>query len=199
MSFCCTTDLINRVLDDPDQKDVAFPTIRKRLCDLMAEDQYDRSSARFFLPSNRHTLTLNDTARIEEVLRLLSKIKSPSVSNIGITGSRAVWLVALHNWDFKGAGNIMLREMKRLYSKDRSDVFYYGIPYLEDRIMLGSKGFDHSAEQLYGTQAWHRRYGNGLTEDGLFPIRNPSGLSRRRKEFGLAAEPTALGRCEHTL
>lgn len=135
-----------------------------------------------------------ETARIEEVLNLLEEIKTPSTRNIGLDGSRALWLVALHNTGYKDAGSIVLKKMKRLYYKDKSQVFYPGIPYLVDMVMLRAKNFDHKAKQLYGTRRWYIKHKDGKEETGNFPIVNPRQLGERRNKFDL---PDKFRKCKH--
>jgi hypothetical protein len=117
---------------------------------------------------------------------------------LGLDGSRAIWLIALHNYDYKGAGKLVLNKMRRLYYRNRASVFYPGIPYLADRIMLAEKGFDHSAKQLYGTQGWLRVTKRGRTQKGAYPIANPKGLHERRRRFGLTYDRKSSRHCKHT-
>lgn len=165
----------------------------------MCEDQKERSSTEFFSGDQAaiDKIIKHETARIEEVLKLLHKIKTPSTLNIGLDGSRAVWLIALHNPDYKDAGKLVLKKMRQLFYKDRNQVFYPGIPYLVDRTMLASKRYDHDAKQLYGTQGWYAKKSGGDISSERFPVINPKGLVERRANFGLATRRKTAPDCEH--
>lgn len=166
----------------------------------MVDDQKERASDLFFSnnPNIMREVTDREVARIEEVLTIMRQIKTPSSRNIGLDGSRAVWLIALHNCSYKDSGRLILKKMQQLYYRDRSQVFYPGIPYLVDRVMLNSKQFDHKATQRFGTQAWHTVIDDGRTDSGVFPIIDTVGLSERRKKYGLATKPKLSGSCRHT-
>ncbi len=189
MTYCCTTDVVTRTL--PAAITVRFPGERKRLLQLMAADQAERASPDFFSRdlAIATRITKNELARIDEVLSILKRTKTPSVRNIGLDGSRAVWLIALHNFNYKGAGRLVLQKMRRLYYKDKSQVFYPGIPYLVDRIMVGSVqpiDPENLPHQLYGTQGLSVTLGDGTIKAQPFPILNLKSLGKRRKNFDLA-------------
>lgn len=192
--YCCIIDIVTRRL--PLRGSVVFPSIRKKLLLLMEEDQEERLADSFYSddPKVIAGITKREKARIKEVLSLLAEIKTPSVHNVGIDGSRAIWLIVLHNTDYKNAGKILLQKMKRLYYKDKHSVFYTGIPYLVDMVMLQKKQFDHTAKQLYGTRHWYTRHHNGTGERGSFPVISPRGLAARRQKFGLPPVPR---KCKH--
>ena len=110
MAYCCTVDVVNRKLLVT--KNIKYPKIRQRLLIIMAEDQKDRYSADFF-SFNRQAINkikLRDTNRIKEVLKILNIIKTPNAKHIGLDGSRVIWLIALHNYDYKDAGKIILKK-----------------------------------------------------------------------------------------
>lgn len=193
--FCCTTDVVTRAL--PLSGGVRYPGARKRLLELMKEDQRERSS-RAFLATNHKTavqIRAREDARAEEAFHLLREIKTPSAANVGLDGSRALWIIALHNCRHKSIGPIVLKKMQRLFYTNKNSVFYPGIPYLTDRAMLDSKLFDHSAKQRYGTQRWCTVFEDGTSKSGLFPVIDEAGLSQRRAKFGLATK--GFGTCEH--
>jgi hypothetical protein len=129
-----------------------------------------------------------DRARARELLQLLNLIRTPSARNIGLDGSRAVWLIAQHNVDYLNAGAIILKKMKYLYHKDKSDVYYQGIPYLIDRRMIQKNNWAHTNKQLYGTQAY---YDNKGVMHG-YPIINPKKLAERLKKFDLDIESACI-------
>lgn len=175
-------------------KKFIFPEFRTKLLSLAREDKAMRKSIPHVAIDQSFTVELlkSDQRRAEEVLKILEVIKTPSVANVGLDGSQAIWLIAQHNADYKDLGKTVLKEMSILYRKDKSQVYYQGIPYLTDRLMILeqlTKGIDKekSAElhlhikQLYGTQ--YRRTPTGKLV--RFKVVRPDGLLDRRNEFGL--------------
>jgi len=163
----------------------------------MAEDQRDRYSQKLDQPDFIKVMKNNDRLRMEEVLEILERIKTPSAKNIGLDGSRAVWLIAQHNWNYKEAGNLVLKKLRQIYYRDKSQVYYQGIPYLVDRMMVGSHlsrpDNDYLPKQYYGTQGWCRRLDDGSYKFEWYPVKNPKALAGRRKKFGLPQRKP--GRC----
>ena len=167
---------------------VRYPDVRKRLLELMAEDQEDRQPGRFYggNPSKPDQLLMDkfirrDRRRADELLAILARVRSPSVRNIGLDGSRAAWLIAQHNPDYRNLGPLMLRKMKYLYHKDKSQVYYRGIPYLVDRLMLLRQNWQRNAKQLYGTQGYFDVQGNLRSH----PVIDRKNLLNRLKKFDL--------------
>jgi len=165
----------------------------------MSDDQNIRKSTDFnnTNPEVIERIKEKEINRIKEVMRILKQIKTPSTDNVGLDGSRAIWLIALHNWDYENAGMIILNKMKRLYYREKTLVFYPGIPYLVDRIMVGKKHYDHNAKQLYGTQGWVNVSNKKLVSSGSYPIFNPSHLAERRKKFCLTYNKETAMKCTH--
>lgn len=176
-------------------KKVLFPALQTRLIKIASEDQKARQSPKFVANDKTFISDLleNDKRRADEVLEILEIIKTPSVNNIGLDGSRAVWLVAQHNADYKDLGKITLAKLTDLYRKDKNQVYYQGIPYLTDRLMILeqlSKGIaakktgelNLHVKQLYGTQYWINHEGKKMR----FAVVNPKSLQNRSREFGLA-------------
>lgn len=195
--YCCTVDLLTRKL--PATKSPIYPDIRKDLLKLMSEDQKDRASDTFSFNSvpvdleKVNELIERDNKRAFKTSTLLKQIKVPSAENIGLDGSRAVWLIAMHNTSLNFQKNI-LRQMKKLYRTDKAQVFYPGIPYLEDRVMISSAKTIEQAKQLYGTQEYLDQDSGKLK---VFPIINPGELSERRKKFELYPDPEKM-ECKHS-
>lgn len=191
MLYCCTVDVVEREL--PTTK-VKYPLIRKRLLELVKADQKEREKPWELRPDMTEAewaeLMEPDWVRAREVLEILEQITVPSARNIGLDGSRAVWLIALHNTGYKGIADIVLKKMKYLYYKDKSQVFCPGIPYLVDRVMVQRNGWQKTNKQLYGTQGYYDD--NGAMH--VCPIIKPSTLEERRKKFELAT----IGKCRHT-
>lgn len=175
-------------------KMVRFRKLRSCLIALAQEDQEARTSLQEHLDDATFQSKLKqaDIQRAEETLEILGIIKTPSVRNIGLDGSRAVWLIAQHNAEYKNFGDIVLKKMRYLYRKDKSQVYYQGIPFLVDRLMILkqlSAGVDSSKidnlhlhiKQLYGTQFRTDSEGKLVK----FKVVNPTGLQERRSKFGL--------------
>ena len=185
MLYCCTIDVVGRVLPATDL--IKYPEIRIKLLALMEEDQADRESDGLWSSKNGFDeerikdLIQRDNNRAKIMLDLLKEIKTPSVRNVGLDGSRAVWLIALHNTN-KELQKVVLSKMKYLYHKDRDQVFYPGIPYLVDIIMVESSTGIEKARQLYGTRGYYDE--SGKTQ--IFKVINEKELSNRRKIFGLS-------------
>lgn len=156
----------------------------------MVDDQQERASAAFFSTDRKvaEAITHREIARIEEVLAIVGRIKTPSVRNVGLDGSRAIWLIALHNFTYKNSGRTVLKKMRHLFYRDKTQVFYPGIPYLTDRIMVGSVqpvDPENLPHQLYGTQGLSMKLPDGTVRSEPFPITNMSKLVERRKKFDL--------------
>lgn len=174
-------------------KKIRYPSVRKRLLELMKADQEDREPEKVTQTLAKPNLTESewmepDRARARELLELLEQIRTPSVSNIGLDGSNAAWLIAQHNIDYLDTGKIMLKKMKYLYYKDRNEVFYQGIPYLVDRLMVQKNNWNKANKQLYGTQAYY-------DDEGImhrYPVINPKGLAKRLKKFDLDIESACI-------
>ncbi|HEY5806140.1 MAG TPA: hypothetical protein VIS56_02010, partial [Candidatus Saccharimonadales bacterium] len=169
------------------------PFVRKRLLELAKSDQDDRGKERIIDQNMTEAawvqLMESDWARAREMLLLLEEIKLPSARHIGLDGSRAVWLIALHNVGYMDVGEIVLDRMKYLYHKDKSQVFYPGIPYLVDRLMVWKGEWQVAAKQLYGTQGY-------IDNEGVkrkFPVIDIAHLKDRRRKFELSS----LGKCRH--
>ena len=192
MLYCCTVDVVERVL--PINK-VRYPLARQRLLELMESDQADRSKPWDISPdmteSEWSMLMEPDWARAREMLLLLRQIRMPSARNIGLDGSRAIWIIALHNTDYLDAGEIVLKKMRYLFYKDKTQVFYPGIPYLVDRLAVSKNNWGEKSKQMYGTQGYVDSNGAHCR----YPISQPSKLTERRLRYGLK---TTEEECEHS-
>lgn len=162
-----------------------FPEVRKKLLELVEDDQRERRGG-LTIPSakiSKEEWMEPDWARARELLDILARIGLPSVKNIGLDGSMAVWLIAQHNSDYLDTGTIVLKKMRYLYYKDKEQVFYRGIPHLVDRLMVQKNNWAKTNKQLYGTQVYH--------EDGTvhrYPIINEKRLGERLRKFDLTIE-----------
>lgn len=169
---------------------VKFPGLRRTLLRLESEDQAARASADKILGKE---IERQDKNHADQVLQILKIIGYPSAENVGLDGSRAIWLIAQHNCEYKNLGNDVLQKMLYLYKRDKDQVYYQGIPYLIDRLMIlehlskgapseSATGGTFSAKQMYGTQYWSLSPGE---KGERFEVIDPQGLGDRRKEFGL--------------
>lgn len=187
-------DVVGRDLSP--QFGVRYPKVRKRLLELMKEDQEDRLSGRFWSdPTNPDSrlwegLVARDNMRAIEMLKLLEQIKVLSARNIGLDGSRAVWVIAVHNMSHD-IQRLVLKKMRHLYYKDKGQVFYPGIPYIVDVLMVESAQSIEEARQLYGTRSYYDSKGR----ERPFKILRPETLNERRKKFGLG--PYRGPNCPH--
>ena len=182
----------------PETTQVRYPKERAKLLNLIVEDQADRASPAFFSTElkDKRAMSVREHQRARTAIAILDKIKTPSVRNIGLDGSRAMWLIALHNPEYKNFGMLVLTKMRRLFYRNKLQVFYPGIPYLADRLAIANQQFSHTARQWYGTQGWYVQYEDGTHESNLFPITNVARLAARRKRYLLI---TGGEKCRHTL
>jgi hypothetical protein len=184
-TFCCTVDVVTRPLAK--QKTYRFPKERQLLLELMAADQEARASELFTTnnPAVITRLEAEEAKRTEMMLKILAKVRSPSARNIGLDGSRAVWLLALHNPTHKQAGPVVYKKMRSLFYRAKDQVFYPGIPYLADRLAIVANGNDHQTRQRYGTQRWLTLTDSSQTTSGRFPIYDEKNLEARLRHYDL--------------
>ncbi len=184
-AFCCTTDVVTRPLRIV--KTVIYPAERQRLLELMRADQELRISGKLFDNALKVQQAVREAEerRTEEMLAILNKIKLPRATYVGLDGSRAIWLIALHNPSYKNAGQVVLDKMRYLFYRQKKDVFYPGIPYLVDRLRIVNNNFSHQTMQYYGTQLWRSVDNVSKETVGAFPISNSSGLAERLTKFDL--------------
>ncbi len=162
---------------------VRYPQYQEELAKLVEEDQvearghYQKLRA-LALESEKQTLSsqLKDHShqRAERMMRILAEIKEPSISNVGISGSEAVSLLALHSY---------LDEMKQVlvtyeavFKRNPDNVYKESIPSLTDRIMVLEQ-----RTQLYGNN-W------SVDKNGKFfliPVQDFEHMNERRAKFGL--------------
>lgn len=174
----CTERIVSMALSQ--NSSIRYPAIRKRLLKIAKTDREDRKSSPW-PPTKRQLedLSKRDKLRTKRMLCLLKidrKTIVPSTNNIGLDGSRAVWLVAQHS--NRQTRELILKKFKQLYYKNKNQVFYQGIPYLADMISIEKYG-----QQRYGT--YYRVYPSG--KERRFRIINPRKLSERRIKYGLCA------------
>ncbi len=159
----------------PGHTQVIYEEIRDQLVKLAIDDQ----SARKNLPKQATSKQLKelekeDQKRTAEMMDLLKVCGTPSAENIGLDGSRAVWVLSIHT-DVSTMKKIH-KIFQSLYKKGKGGVFYWGIPFLVDRIRV-----EEGKKQLYGTQ-YHFDKKNTLRN---FPILKPQLVNQRRAEYDL--------------
>ena len=153
----------------------------------MSEDQDDRRNPDFYSQSetNRKKIIDREFSRAKKASNILQTIKTPSVKNIGMDGSRALWLLALHNCDIENLGERMLHAMRRLYYRDSESVFSPGIPYLADRVRIYKSDFSHNVKLWYNTQKWIQVLPDGSHVSGSYGLLSRKKLPERLRRFNI--------------
>lgn len=163
-----------------------FPQFEAELIRLGEEDQTEirgHYQALQYLNSQEakdqqsYKLALNCHKRARRMREILEVIKKPTITNIGLKGSKTVSLLALHSY---------LDLMKRVlviyeneFKKNPDNIYFQAIPPLTDRIMILEERV-----QYFGTN-W------SLAKDGtyfLIAVKDFAGMNERRAQYGL--EPT---------
>lgn len=165
--------------------EVRYPEYQRLLVELDKEDQKEIRGHYLKLQGLRsgkdrkrlgNTLSKNCHTRSVLMMDVLKKIKTPTVENIGIDGSQAVAVLALHS--YKDVIKRILRMYETEFKKNPQNIYYQAIPPLHDRLMILEQ-----RKQLYGTN-W------GLNENGnlyLIPVQDFDTVDQRRSLFGLKA------------
>jgi len=132
--------------------DLAFPELTQELIKLGEENQteirahYQKLKA-LEIEEERSRLELqlkaHCHARAERIIEILDIIKEPSISNVGVEGSRVISLLALHS--YLNETKSVLAVFEKAYRQDPTSVCNEAIPSLADRIMA----FEQKV-QLYG-------------------------------------------------
>lgn len=160
-----------------------FPKARSELLLLLEQDQ---KQIRSFPGINksmasddeklRHTLGARHDchARARRMLQILYGIKEPTAENIGLDGSEAVAVLALHS--YLAVMKRVLAIFERCFRKEPSSVFYQLIPSLKDRIMIVEQ-----KKQLYGTNWMQDKQGKPF----LVPVKDFPRMNQRRALYGL--------------
>lgn len=165
-----------------DATHIKYPEIRTRLLSLVDDDLTGRSKNFSEVTSaNFQAMISADRARADELLMILKEIKLPRIKYLGVDGAKAAWLIAQHNSSYKDVGKNMLERMRYILYRDKKDVFYPGIPYLVDRLMLERAQWKPEGKQLYGTQFFVDDTGNQV----YYPIINEKELCERLAKYGL--------------
>lgn len=116
----------------------------------------------------------NCHARALRMFKILEEIKEPTVENIGLEGSKAVSLLALHS--YLDIMKKVLELYRTIYEKKPENIYYQAIPPLTDRIMI----LEHK-KQLFGTQ-----WSLDVNENPfLITVEDFTKMNQRRAVYGL--------------
>lgn len=159
-------------LEKADQQEIKlnFEKIRKINAETVKKQKYDLI--------NGHA-----QRRAQRMIHVLKIIKTPTAENIGLDGSKALALLALHS-------NLpvmehVLKIFKHHFKKNKSEIYYQAIPPLTDRIMILK-----NRQQLYGTNWTVDKTGKPF----LVPVKDFHSMNLRRAKYGLgpAMKPVNL-------
>lgn len=161
---------------------VRFPRYRAELLSLAEADQQEiqaHSINTSDLSADRKRvadlqLAKNCQERGRKAMEILRRISAPTVKNIGLEGSQALALLALHS--YVAIMEDVLRKFEQEFVKEPSNIYKQAIPPLYDRIMILK-----TKNQLFGT--------NWMTDENghpfLISVKDFKGVNERRKQYGL--------------
>lgn len=139
--------------------------LRRKLLLLAKRDQKIRLQGKYNL--------LVDKKNVQELKKIIKRYGWPKISDVGVEGSEAAWLIVQHaDFDPKFQTNT-LRLLKK-YAK-KKEVPLYQIAYLTDRILV-----NQNKKQIFGTQFYKTKRGFKLR-----PIGNLRDIDKRRAKFNL--------------
>jgi len=111
---------------------------------------------------------------VNQLKKIVEKYGWPKISEVGLKGVEAAWLVAQHaDFDLEFQKKA-LKAIKRLARCN--EVSYWQIAYLTDRILINQK-----KKQIFGTQFYKTKN----SKIKLKPTENLKNLNERRKKFSL--------------
>jgi|GEM_PF-1012456 len=160
-----------------------FPKFRKELLRMVEEDQkeirknfhaYSKIKAEDIKRRKYALVAKNCHARAHRMLEILGEIKDPTIENIGLDGSKAVSLLALHS--YLDIMKKVLAIFEAYFEKDPSNIYHQSIPPLKDRIMI----LEHK-KQLFGTN-WNM---DRNEKPFLITVEDFSKMNNRRSNYGL--------------
>ena len=162
---------------------VKYPSLRKLLLSLEAEDQKElRSYYKKYVraKSDQQRAALKSEAikhkkiRSEKLEKILGKIRTPTVENIGLSGSKAVSTLTLHS------NPKIIKKILTLYESEFSinpkNIYFQAIPPLKDRLSILSE-----RKQIFGTNWYPDSDGNFH----LIPLYDFKKAFEKRKQYGL--------------
>ncbi|HVV25412.1 MAG TPA: hypothetical protein VHC21_00020 [Candidatus Saccharimonadales bacterium] len=161
-----------------------YPKYRAKLLKMLQEDQQDiREHSKLYKHApgasstivSRKDLAKRCMRRAEEMLEILKEIKEPTISNVGVDGSQAISVLALHSR--LSIMQKVLRIFQNSYHKNPQSVYSEAIPSLLDRVLILQR-----KKQKFGTQWLVSRDGSFF----LYPVEDFKGMNELRKEHGLS-------------
>ncbi|GAC1390981.1 MAG: hypothetical protein NVSMB46_02000 [Candidatus Saccharimonadales bacterium] len=162
---------------------IKYPHIKEELIALDEEDQKEIRHHYQHLQEASSVVEkkqLNDQLathchiRAHRMLVILDEIKKPTTDNIGVEGSQAVSLLALHA--YVPVMKKVLAIYERIYKTDPTSIYYQAIPPLTDRIMILEQRL-----QKFGTNWCMDKNGKLF----LVPVTDFAHVNKRRREYGL--------------
>jgi hypothetical protein len=146
-------------LCEEDQRELKM--LSKAYYDQVAKDKFSELSKNY---------QINSVKRTKQALRILDKIKEPTLVNIGEEASIALVVLVLH------AKLVDMKIVMRAFKDSRDAIAVSVIPVLEDKILV----FE-GLEQKFGTQ-WMEG------EDGrpfLYPVKDFNKINELRAKYNL--------------
>lgn len=163
--------------------EVKFPSIKQELIKLDEEDQTEvrgqyqaLKNATTYKEKKKQSdlIAIHCHTRARRMLEILDEIKVPTIENVGLEGSKAISLLALHSYLEVMKSTLDIYE--KIYRKDPNNIYGQAIPPLIDRILILENRL-----QLFGTNWSSDKYGKLF----LIPVREFSTMNVRRSQFGL--------------
>ncbi len=160
-----------------------YPQLSEELVAILEQDQheirehsklYKRSPKSPNVEASRKKLTERSAQRMLRLLEILQEIGETTLTNIGIDGSEAVVVIALHARysDMKK----VLEAFEAVYNKSSGDVYLEGIPALTDRVLMLER-----KKQKFGSQ-WLMAADDTFF---LYPVEDFQHMNERRAAYGL--------------
>ena len=172
-------------MDSDDNKAILFPSYRDELVSLFDADQTDIKSNLHRICSIKSVSQKNkefsqlrkrNLDRAKRMITMLDAIVEPTIDNIGLDGSEALALIALHS-NFAVMESV-LSVYQKLYIRDKTSVYFGLIPSLVDRLSIRD-----SRKQIYGTHWMLDSSGSPF----LVEVVDFTTMDKNRKKFGLAS------------
>jgi len=129
-----------------------YPEYSAELADLLLADQDEKKKlgeAFFHDPDKMQTLQkttrTNAELRVNRALEILDAIGEPSISNIGLEGTQALSVLAVHT-SIDNLKKLLVSFMK-VYEHQRDECYFQAIPSMTDRLLILE-----GKPQRFGTQ-----------------------------------------------
>ena len=164
-------------------KQIKFPSLSQELIDLYQLDQNEikdnfnriagiRSKKQ--RNSEFEKIKIHSLERAKRMLEILDSIHEPTVDNIGIEGSEALALIALHS-NFQIMRKV-LKKYEKNYEIDPASVYIGLIPSLTDRISILE-----IRKQVFGTHWFMDKNGTPF----FVEVTDFQKMNIKRKKYGL--------------